>query len=229
MGLFIKVGNSNFEDEKKLTAKELYVISYMKYITMGRERFNFRMQDFINHVRGGSSFIYYKKGDKSKVAVLDDKRSLAPILDSLVSKGYIKTEVKFSSVSANTLVSYELLEDNEKGFEGVTFEFMDEMFREVGVYGFTLYCYLKKIHNVSKGYAEVKFDNLVCKTGYSRKVVQAYLTLLEDLKLINIDSSYGVNRYEANFEDKKFKSNKYVVPSKQNKEDRYYNDNSKKQ
>ena len=135
---FIKVMNEHLDGDNFLTPKEIYVLSYLKYQMKGNDSLTFSMKMFTEFVKDNNTTIKYSKEKESKVTTLDDKRSLAPVLDSLVELGLLVSNKKFSEMKLNEFVTVSLLKRECDGvhFEGVSEKFIDEMFKEVGVYGF---------------------------------------------------------------------------------------------
>lgn len=237
MSRFIKVLNTHIEGRKGyLTVKELYVLSYLKYQSDGRSTFRFRMSDFLNFVNSKSdTYVQFSgKVAKSRVSKLKDKRSLAPILNSLVEQGLIETDegLDFCSINANSLINITLLvrESDSTSFESISYNLIEDLFPELGYNGFGLFCFLKKNHRVditSGGSCSYSVEDIAKYLGVSEKTVMAYTALLVKLKLIKFTSSYAENNVErkkAEREDRlaEYKSNYYKVYCKYDKDNKYY-------
>ena len=237
MSRFIKVLNTHIEGRKGyLTVKELYVLSYLKYLSDGRSTFRFRMSDFLDFINSKpDTYVQFSgKVGKSKVSKLKDKRSLAPVLNSLVEQGLIETDdvVDFCSLNANALTNVTLLirESDSTNFESINYKLIEDLFPELGYNGFGLFCFLKKNHRVditTGGSCSYSVEEIARYLGISEKTVIAYTTLLVKLKLIKFTSSYAENNIErkkAEREDRlaEYKSNYYKVYCKCDNENKYY-------
>lgn len=235
---FVKVMNTHISGNGyHLTPRELYVLSYLKYQSEGRQSFRFRMADFIDFVNSkGDSFVKYS-GDRkeSKVLKLKDKRSLAPILNSLVELGLIETECgeDFTSVNVNKLIQIKLIDRKCDGteFEAVKYELIEDLFAKLGYNGFSLFCFLKKNHVVPEkgfgGSCSYPLEFIANYTGLDTKTVTAYTKLLEDYKLIKFTSAQKDNQIEfakAEEEGREpvFKKNYYDVICKYDNRDKYF-------
>lgn len=220
---FIKVMNEHLDGDNFLTPKELYVLSYLKYQIKGNESLTFSMKMFVEFVKNNSTSIKYSNGKESKVTVLDDKRSLAPVLDSLVELGLLVSNKKFSDIKLNDIVSISLIERECDGnyFEGISEKFIEEMFKEVGVYGFYIYSYLKKVCRTESQMVFKSTRNMAEELEISDKTIVVYIKLLEELNLLTKKSSQKANRRRVAKKEEP-KANEYHIPSKCNKDDRYY-------
>ena len=220
---FIKVMNEHLDGDNFLTPKEIYVLSYLKYQMKGKDSLTFSMKMFTEFVKDNNTTIKYSKEKESKVTTLDDKRSLAPVLDSLVELGLLVSNKKFSEIKLNEFVTVSLLKRECDGvhFEGVSEKFIDEMFKEVGVYGFYIYVYLKKICRVESQMVYKSTRKMAEQLGVSDKTIVVYIKLLEELNLLTKKSSQKANRRRV-ARDEEPKANEYYIPSKCKTDDRYY-------
>lgn len=220
-----------------LTPRELYVLSYLKYQSEGKSSFRFRMSDFTDFVSlKEDSFVKYS-GDRkdSRVLKLKDKRSLAPILNSLVELGLIETDngEDFTSININKLINIKLINRECDGtdFEAIKHELIEDYFAKMGYNGFILFCFLKKNHVVPEkgfgGSCSYPIDFISKYTGLDAKTVTAYTKLLEDYGLLKFTSAQKENQIEFAKAEKEmrepiFKKNYYDVFCKYDNKNKYF-------
>lgn len=240
---FIKVCNTHLSEKFGLTPKQLYVLSYLKYINQGREELIFRMKDFTDFVKVATLKIKYHNKDKeSEIMRLKDKRTLAPILDELVELGlleFIKDKSFTNDVKLTDLVKVKLKDrecdlpvdkdDKSKGFEPISTLFIEDYFAGLGYNGFAVYCFLKKNYIVSEEKCSYSLVDMQKVLLIDVKTIHTYLILLEELGLISSKSFHKYNHQVAYLNKGKekmkgfsFKSNEYKVFAKYVKDDKYY-------
>jgi len=234
---FIKIINNHIDGRGyHLNVKELYVLSYLKYHSEGRNSFRFRMSDFIDFVNSKEdTYVQYSgKKNKSKVMRLKDKRSLAPILNSLVGLKLLQVDkgINFEHLNVNKLIQIKLLERecDTTDFESINCKLIEDLFPNLGYNGFGLFCFLKKNHfikELSTGSCSYAISEISKYIGIDPKTISAYTELLIKYKLIKFKSSYEANQKayaiskkdntEANLE-----SNYYEVYSKYDTSNKYF-------
>lgn len=227
MTKFVKVYNNYTGELTILTPKELYVLTYLKYEIKGNESLIFNMKMFFEVVKDSSTYIEYSKNKKSKVSTLDNRRTLVPVLDSLIDIGILKCDKRFSEIKIGDNVKISINEEEDpNGFEPISQLFIEELFKEVGVVGFYVYAYLKKICYSDSKIARKSLVIIAKEVGLSDKTVYLYIELLQELGLIKVESVQKENRKRVGAGKKPY-ANNYYVPSKTDIEDRYYCDFSK--
>lgn len=231
---FIKINNSYLDKNYGLTAKQLYVISYLKYVIQGRDNFHFRMNDFILFVSSSNMKVKYSnKKEESNILRLKDKRSLSTVLDELVDLKLLEVfgDISFKQSRVTDLINIKLKdrEFEDLHFEGISDLFMQDWFANLGYNGFMVYCFIKKNYMIERGCCDYSLIDIQKYTGIDCKTTHTYVKLLESLNLLSVKTfqDYNkqvtvINKYKKENEGFYLKSNEYKVPAKYNSKDKYY-------
>lgn len=224
---FVKVCNSYFLDDSFIGLKELYVLTYLKYLNEGRETCKFRLKDFIDFVSESNEKVKYSHRDtESEIMRLKDKRSLVPVIENLCHLGLLEVDKDLKTIRVNDLMEITIKQrdiDISEGFEPITKKFMNEQFANLGYVGFGLYCFLKIRCFIESKNVYMSLKRISSYVRVDEKTISVYSELLVKLKLIKIKSRQEYNKsISSNLDTAQYFANEYYVFAKYKKDDRYF-------